>query len=292
MIFQKIAIFGKLNGHHSWDLIKKLITHFQPEGKTFYLDEVSCHDFPAEEFGVEILPRPILVKKAEMAVVIGGDGSFLNAARSVVDAEIPILGINLGRIGFLTDVSPENMLPTLEDIFKGIYDCEERNLLNIAIEKNGEAVFRDIAFNDVVIHKHDSPRMIEFESFIDGRFFNHHRSDGLIISTPTGSTAYALSAGGPILMPEIDAISLVSINPHTISNRPVVISGKSVITLHPYENCRGEAQVICDGQVVYQTDHNHVTRIIRHPKFIKMLHPKGHDHFQILRAKLNWGTQP
>lgn len=291
MMFQKIGIFGKLNGIQSWEHIVKLIEHFQPQGKTFWLDEVSLSDFPAERYGVEILPRTQLTQEIELAVVVGGDGTFLNVARSIVDAEIPILGINLGRLGFLTDVTPENMCNTLEDILQGEYDREERNLLSIEVKEGDHTVYREIAFNDMVLHKNNSPRMIEFDIYIDGKLFNHERSDGLIISTPTGSTAYALSAGGPILTPEINAIALVSICPHTITNRPVVISGNSKIQLHPSKTCRGEAQVICDGQIGYNTNANHITHVTRHPKFIKMLHPKDHDHFCILRDKLNWGNK-
>ena len=291
MMFQKIGIFGKLNGIQSWEHIVKLIEHFQPLEKTFWLDQDSLSDFPAERYGVEILPREKLAQQIELAIVVGGDGTFLNVARSMVDAEIPILGINLGRVGFLTDVTPELMLPTLEAIFQGEYDCEERNLLSVEVKEGAQTVYREIAFNDVVLHKNNSPRMIEFDIYINEQFFNHERADGLIISTPTGSTAYALSAGGPILTPEINAIALVSICPHTITNRPVIISGDSQIQLHPSTNCRGEAQIICDGQVGYNTNANHITHVTRHPKFIKMLHPKGHDHFAILRDKLNWGNK-
>ena len=289
MMFQKIGIFGKLNGIQSWEHIVKLIEHFQPQGKTFYLDALSLNDFPAERYQVDILPRETLTQQIELAIVVGGDGTFLNVARSIVDADIPILGVNLGRVGFLTDVSPDTMFETLDDIFQGIYDCEERNLLSIEVKEGDTTVYQEIAFNDMVLHKNNSPRMIEFDIYIDGKFFNHERADGLIISTPTGSTAYALSAGGPILTPEIDAIALVSICPHTITNRPVVITGTSKIQLHPSESCRAEAQIICDGQVGYNTSAQHTTLVTRHPKFIKMLHPKGHDHYQILRSKLNWG---
>jgi len=291
MTFQKIGIFGKLNGIQSWEYIVKLIEHFQPQGKTFYLDQVSLADFPAERYGVKILPRHNLCQTIELAIVVGGDGTFLNVARSIVDAETPILGINLGRVGFLTDVTPDKMLQILTDILQGHYDCEERNLLSIEVKENGQTVYQEIALNDMVLHKNNTPRMIEFDIYIDDKFFNHERADGLIIATPTGSTAYALSAGGPILTPEINAIALISICPHSITNRPVILSGDSKIQLHPSKTCRGEAQVICDGQIGFNTNAYHITHVTRHPKFIKMLHPKGHDHFHILRTKLNWGNK-
>ena len=290
-MFKKIGIFGKYNGIQSWESIDTLIQHLQSKSKTVFLDSASCHDFPHERYGVEIIDREELAQHIDVAIVVGGDGTFLDVARSIVDQQIPILGINLGRLGFLTDVSPKEMVSTLEDLMDGIYESEERNLIRVVIKKDDQVLFDQLAFNDVVIHKTDSPRMIEFETFVDNRFFNSQRSDGMIISTPTGSTAYGLSAGGPILDPSLDVLSLVSINPHTMSNRPYVISGKSVVELRPHEDCHSTAQIICDGQISHLISAGHRTIVTRHTNFIKMIHPKGHDHFELLRAKLHWGDK-
>ena len=291
-MFEKIGIFGKYNGIESWESIDKLVTYLQSKSKTVYLDSASCHDFPHERHGVEIIERDDLAEKIDVAIVVGGDGTFLDVVRSIVDQDIPILGINLGRLGFLTDISPKDMIAILDDILTGTYDYEERNLIRVIITKDDKILFDQLAFNDVVIHKTESPRMIEFETFVDGRFLNSQRSDGLIISTPTGSTAYALSAGGPILDPSLDVLSLVSINPHTMSTRPYVISGKSVVELRPHADyCHGTANIICDGQVSYTISAGYHTTVTRHSSFIKMLHPKGHDHFELLRAKLRWGDK-
>ncbi|WP_127470603.1 NAD(+) kinase [Thiomicrorhabdus aquaedulcis] len=290
-MFQKIGIFGKYNGIQSWESIDKLVQHLLTKHKTVYLDSASCHDFPHERYGIKVIERDQLYGLIDVAIVVGGDGTFLDVARSIVDNKIPILGINLGRLGFLTDISPKEMLCTLDEVMDGNYDSEERNLIKVVIETAGKTVFEQLAFNDVVIHKTDSPRMIEFETFVDGRFLNSQRSDGLIISTPTGSTAYALSAGGPILDPGLDVLSLVSINPHTMSTRPYVISGHSTVQLRPHENCNGAAQIICDGQVTFNITSAHRTTVTRHKNFIKMLHPRGHDHFELLRAKLHWGDK-
>ncbi|WP_373017895.1 NAD(+) kinase [Thiomicrorhabdus sp.] len=291
-MFQKIGIFGKYSGAQCWDNIETLIQFLQSKSKTIYLDDTSCHNFPGEKYNIEIVAREHLSKKIDLAIVVGGDGTFLDVVRCIVEDEVPILGINLGRLGFLTDISPDNMITALEEILSGIYEEEQRNLLKVSIyDENQNIVFEQRAFNDVVIHKTDSPRMIEFETFVDGRFLNSQRSDGMIISTPTGSTAYALSAGGPILDPDLDAISLVSINPHTMSTRPFVISGDSVVELRPHEDCNGVAQIICDGQVTHEISALNRTIVTRNPKFIKMLHPKGHDHFELLRAKLRWGDK-
>lgn len=290
-MFNKIGIFGKYSGIQSWDLIDKLILYFQKKKKTVILDQRSCADFPIERYGIERLDRDNLMKEIDFAVVVGGDGTFLDVARCIVDYNIPILGVNLGRLGFLTDVSPDSMMVTLDEVLADDYTCEERTLLHVLIKKDGETLFNEVAFNDVVLHKNESPRMIEFETFVDSRFLNSQRSDGLIIATPTGSTAYSLSAGGPIVDPGLNAMTLVSINPHTMSNRPVVVSGDSEILIRPHDNCSGTASIICDGQLTFQIEAKHETYVTRHPNFIKMVHPKNHDHYELLRAKLNWGQK-
>ncbi|MBD3754974.1 MAG: NAD(+) kinase [Gammaproteobacteria bacterium] len=290
-MFQKIGIFGKYDGIQCWDNIETLIEFLHSRARDVYLDDTSCHNFPASVYNIQIVPRAELAQKIDLAIVVGGDGTFLDVARYVVDDDVPILGINLGRLGFLTDISPDNMLKALDEILAGVFDAEQRNLLKVTIYDGDEVVFEHKAFNDVVIHKTDSPRMIEFETFVDGRFLNSQRSDGMIISTPTGSTAYSLSAGGPILDPSLDAITLVSINPHTMSTRPYVISGESEVELRPHEDCHGTAQIICDGQITHTISAVNKTLVRRNPKYIKMLHPKGHDHFELLRAKLHWGDK-
>ncbi len=290
-MFNKIGIFGKHKGMQSWELIADLLSYFKHKSQTVYLDDITCNNFPTKKFNTHILNREDLLKTIDLAIVVGGDGTFLDIARNVVEDEIPILGINLGRLGFLTDISPKSLIKTLDEIFADNYKIEHRNLLQVKITKKNTELFRQIAFNDVVLHKSESPRMVEFETFIDGRFFNSQRADGMIIATPTGSTAYSLSAGGPILDPSLNVISLVSINPHTMSNRPVVVSGDSVIQIKPHTNCSGTASIICDGQISYPFNSEHEVIIKRYPKFIKMVHPQNHYHYKLLRAKLNWGKK-
>lgn len=290
-MFKKIGIFAKYNGYESWQHIEKLINFFHDHKLTVFLDQRSCPGFPAEQHGVELIDRSELKHKIDLAIVVGGDGTFLDVARYIVGEQIPIVGVNLGRLGFLADVSPVDMLATMEDILQGVFDYEERNLLEVEIYDNDEQVFNHLAFNDVVIHKPDAPKMIEFDTYIDDRFLKGQRSDGMIIATPTGSTAYSLSAGGPILDPGLNVMTLVSINPHTISHRPLVVSGDSKIELRGNENCHGIARITCDGQKTFEIDARHRTFVKRHPHFIKMLHPKGHDHFQLLRVKLHWSEK-
>lgn len=288
-MFNKIGVFGKNNGIESWQLIEQLLIYFKNKPQSVFLDGITCKDFPKKQFAVEILDRTKLLTTIDLAIVVGGDGTFLSVAREVVDQQIPILGVNLGRLGFLTDISPELMCATLDEVFTDNYKTEQRNLLQVEIKNNKKMVFKQVAFNDVVLHKNNSLKMIEFEVFIDNRFFNSQRSDGLIIATPTGSTAYSLSAGGPILDPNLNAILLISINPHTMNNRPVVIDGNSTTVIKPHDNCNGRATIMCDGQVNFPFEAGYEVIISHHPKFITMIHPKKHDHYQLLRAKLHWG---
>lgn len=291
-LFSRIGVFGKYNGIQSWEVIEKLIQFLQNHTCQVLLDASSCDGFPAERYQVELVERSDLLNNIDLAIVVGGDGTFLTIARALVDYQIPILGVNLGRLGFLTDISPSTMQKVLRQVLlEEHYQLEERILLHVRIEDDQGLVFEDVAFNDVVLHKNDSPRMIEFETFINERFFSSQRSDGIIISTPTGSTAYSLSAGGPILDSNLEVFTLVSINPHTMSNRPVVVSGDSCIRIRPHENCDGIANIICDGQVTFQISGKHTTYITRHHQLIKMIHPHDYDHFELWRAKLNWGQK-
>ena len=289
-MFERIGIFGKYSGDQCWENIEILVDFLISKSRTVYLDEQSCKSFPQHD-KAPLVERAQIKKQIDLAVMIGGDGTFLDLAREIANNDVPILGINLGRLGFLTDISPENMLTTMEEILNGIYQEEHRNMLHVNVYNKGESVFESLALNDVVIHKKASPLMIEFETFVDGRFLNSQRSDGMIISTPTGSTAYALSAGGPILDPSLDAISLVSINPHTMSTRPYVISGSSLIELRPHDNCVKVAQIICDGQITFDITAEHHTMVRRNEKYLRLLHPRSHDHFELLRAKLHWGDK-
>jgi len=263
----ELSLFLKSRGHHV--LMERDASNRQED-----------HDLTSEQldnFG----------KECDLVIVMGGDGTLLHSARSIADYDVPLVGINLGRLGFLTDVSPDDMFATLEQILTGEYREEARNLLSAEI--NGEVY---TALNDVVIHKWNLARMIEFETYIDDHFVDTQRSDGLIISTPTGSTAYALSGGGPILHPDLNATVLVPICPHTLSNRPIVISGDSKIEIvvgTETESCN--VHVTCDGQTSIPLRNDKIT-ISKHSQPVRLLHPKNHDHFNTLRAKLGWGEHP
>jgi len=227
--------------------------------------------------------------RCDIAIVVGGDGSFLTAARNLVDYEIPLIGVNEGRLGFLVDILPDHLFERLDEIFNGNFKIEERSLLHAELFRDGKRISESNAFNDVILHKWNTVRMIEFDTYINDQFVNSQRSDGLIISTPTGSTAYALSGGGPLIHPSMDAILLVPICPHTLSNRPIVVNGESTIVLNIQECFHDHAQMACDGQIsIALHDHDKIV-ITKKNKTLRLIHPADHNHFEILRAKLGWG---
>ncbi|NBC47667.1 MAG: NAD(+) kinase [Gammaproteobacteria bacterium] len=233
--------------------------------------------------GIEI---EALGAHCDLVLVVGGDGTFLHAARELADFDLALVGINLGRLGFLVDILPDEIEDRLEQILSGAYDADSRILLDARM---GEQSKPERALNDVVIHKWNSVRMIEFETYIDGRFVNAQRSDGLIVATPTGSTAYALSGGGPLIHPRLDALLLVPICPHTLSNRPLVIPGASRIEIRLCSPDPEQVRLTCDGQIALPPQTGASIRIERSPRRIRLLHPRDHDHYRILRAKLGWG---
>jgi len=235
------------------------------------------------------LPLDTLGDRCDLAIVIGGDGTLLHSARELVDLDIPLLGVNLGRLGFLVDISPEHMCDMFEAVLNGEYQEDKRMLLHCSVGKQPP----ELALNDVVLHKWNIARMIEFETWVNESFIDTQRSDGLIISTPTGSTAYALSGGGPLLSPGLDVIALVPICPHTLSNRPIVVDGNREIRLRVCGKTDPEhVRVTCDGQSILGVTEGDDIVIRRHHRPLRLLHPAGHDHFQILRTKLAWGESP
>ena len=287
--FKKIGIIGKHGDDRVVDAIKNLSNHLVSKNFEVYLDKITSEldlDLPHE-----VLDRQTLGETVDLAVIIGGDGTLLNAARSLVNHDVPLLGVNLGRLGFLTDISPEGLEEKLDQIFAGEYDAEPRGLLHTRIFRQGELISQSSAFNDVVIHKWNGARMLEYETYIDGKFINTTRSDGIIVATPTGSTGYALSGGGPILHPSLHAIVLVPICPHSMSYRPLVVYADSEIKIIVKDCNQAEAQVICDGQInlgLQAEDRIHITR---EEHLIRLIHPKSYDYYAMLRAKLHWGKR-
>ncbi len=285
--FTSIGLIGKYADPSVGATLQALRDYLQGRELDVLLDEATAQVWPDHE--MTTASRPHIGDHCDLAIVVGGDGTLLNAARSLANHQIALLGINLGRLGFLTDISPDQMQNKLDAILSGEYREDKRFLLHTSIIRDGEELSESEALNDVVVHKWDVARMIEVETYVDGRFLNTVRSDGLIVSTPTGSTAYALSGGGPILQPSLDAVILVPICPHTLSHRPIVVHGESAIEIVVRGAGQSHAQVTCDGQINLGLVSGDRVRIEKKPHEARLIHPLDHDYFHILRAKLGWG---
>ena len=231
-----------------------------------------------------------LARHCDLVIAVGGDGTFLAAARAIVEDDIPLIGINLGRLGFLVDISPNELSDKLLPILQGHYIEEKRHLLRTKIIRDGQVIHEETAVNEVVVHRWVTPSMIEIITKIDNIFLNSQRSDGLIISTPTGSTAYSLSAGGPILHPALNALVLVPLNPHTLSNRPIVINDSAEVEISFCQTKQINALVTCDHIEIPEVLISDKILIKKEHRPIRILHPEGHDFFYILRNKLNWSS--
>jgi len=223
-------------------------------------------------------------------VVIGGDGSLISAARKLASHDVPLVGVNQGRLGFLTDVARSNMLSAMEALMAGQFTRERRALLQAGVLRDGESVFSALALNDVVLSKGDLGRMIEFEVRVDDEFVYSQRSDGLIISTPTGSTAYSLSANGPIVHPSLGSMLIVPLCPHALSSRPIALSDSSVLDVRLF--LRHDARAHFDGQEHFNLQGGDCLRIERSPHCVTLMHPPGYSYFAMLREKLRWSEAP
>ena len=227
---------------------------------------------------------------SDLVIAVGGDGTFLTAARSIAAHRVPLIGVNLGRVGFLVDISPDELDDKLEQILQGHFKEEKRYLLRTRIIRDNQIIHEEKAVNEVVIHRWVTPSMIEIVTMIDGRYLNSQRSDGLVISTPTGSTAYSLSAGGPIISPTLNALVLVPLNPHMLSNRPIVIQDSAEIEISFCQTKQINAQVTCDHMEIPDVLISDKILINKDPDPIRILHPEDHDFFHILREKLSWSS--
>ena len=288
--FNTIGIIAKQGDPRLAQTLGALLQHLERRRVEVLLDESTSPLLAGRDDAT--VSRSALAERCDLAIVVGGDGTLLSAARSLADAEVPLLGVNLGRLGFLVDVSPEEMVTRLDEILEGNYIEAPRFLLHAQIQRDEQIIGQSDALNDVVLHIRDVVRMIEFETYIDGHFVNTQRADGLVVSTPTGSTAYALSGGGPILHPSLSAVVLVPICPHTLSHRPIVVQGDSRIEILLCAHNQASAQVAFDGQASIDLEPQDRILIQRKPRELRLIHPQGYDYFHILRAKLRWGEQP
>ncbi|MGQ0545234.1 MAG: NAD(+)/NADH kinase [Betaproteobacteria bacterium] len=266
---RRIALIGKLRSAESQALLREMRE---------FLQKRDC----------EVLPEGDT--SADLAVVVGGDGSMLAAARELVRHRVPLVGVNLGRVGFMTDIGHDDMQAGIGAILDGNYTVEERTLLDAEIRRGSETVLRTIALNEAVVGKGSQGRLIEFELWLDGEFVYTLRADGMIVCTPTGSTAYALSAQGPILHPAVPALALVPLNPHTLSARTVSVADRSLIEIRLVRAL--DAQAYFDGVAHADLAGGDRLTLKRSADVLRFVHPPGYKYFATLREKLHWSEAP
>jgi NAD+ kinase len=239
--------------------------------------------------GVTRVPERQFGERADLIIAIGGDGTLLYGARLVARHGVPLLGVNRGRLGFLTDVMPQDMLPAVDAALAGELHSDERPLLSAQLRRVAGPSAQAFALNDVVMQKHETGRTLDFETRLNGNFVNTHDGDGIIVASATGSTAYALSCGGPIVEPNLEALVLAPICAHTLSDRPIVVSARSVIEISLLERPDTQAQVTCDGAVLGALTPGDRLEVRTAQERVTLLHPAGHDYYKLLRSKLHWG---
>lgn len=288
-MFETVGIVAKENDPRVAETCQSLVGYLRSRGVSHLLDPVCAAAVPGSpDTGARC---EALGQACDLVIVVGGDGTLLKTARLLVDHDVRLLGINLGRVGFLTDLSRHEAAARLDEIFSGRFQEEIRFLLEAQVVRGGEAPVRQDALNDVVVQKGNVARLIRLDTYIDGRFVSSQRSDGLIVSTPTGSTAYALSGGGPLLHPSLNAIVLVPICPHTLSNRPIVVDADSLVEIVVSSGQSSTALLTCDGDTVADLVVGDRVLVRKRDRAVRLIHPPGHDYFATLRTKLHWAKE-
>ena len=282
--FNTVAIMGRHEDPRVAEPVAALASYLTKAG----VDVVVVSESPAELSGRRV-PEEEIAGVSDLIIAVGGDGTMLYTARLAREHGVPLLGINRGRLGFLADVTPDEMLQSLGKILDGDYSRESRLMLDARLEKSDGDVVTTAAMNDIVLQRRGTGRMIDFETSIAGQYVNTHSGDGLIIATPTGSTAYALSCGGPIIEPQLDAIVVVPVCPHTLSDRPVVIPVNLGIEVKLLKRADTQAGVTADGHSFGALAAEDRLLIGAADKRITLIHPPGYDFYEILRSKLHWG---
>jgi len=271
------------------EVVNGLVEWFEERDIQLVMDEDTALVAGIEDSNVQICKKSVVPDNSDLIIVLGGDGTLLSVARIVGDLDVPILAANLGSLGFLTAVTLDDLNTLLEQVMEGNYQIEERSMLRVHVHRQGERIAEYRVLNDAVIHKGTLARIIELNTAVDGKHLTTYQADGLIISTPTGSTAYSLAAGGPILHPSINALILNPICPFTLSQRPIVIPddvGCIEVTLNTENE---DVFLTLDGQVGFALRFKDTVELSRSPHRIKLIHCPQRDFFEVLRTKLRWG---
>ena len=289
MTYQTVGLIGKPDHTGTQDSLKQIATWLDKRGCRVLIEESIIDEMDNDKYPAANLVT--IGKEADLAVVIGGDGSMLGAARVLSRFDIHVVGVNRGNLGFLTDIHPDQIEEQLDIIFSGETVVEERFLLEVCVYRHEKLKSNNAAMNEVVLHHGKVAHMMEFEIYIDGQFVFSQRSDGLIVATPTGSTAYSLSAGGTIIVPHLDALTLVPMFPHTLSSRPIVVDSKSTISMRVSKVNSDSLQVSCDSHIVLPVLPGDEIRVHKSQDTLRLVHPKGYSYFNVLRNKLSWGSK-
>ena len=286
--FQTIGLIGKPHHTGTHKTLKRLHHWLTMQGLDVYVEERIAAEIGTHVKSVDLLQ---IGEYCDLAIVVGGDGNMLGAARVLARFDIGVIGVNRGNLGFLTDLAPDNFEEALGKVLQGDYETEHRFLLESEVHRHGIVKSSNTSVNETVLHPGKIAHMIEFEVYIDDNFMYSQRADGMIVSTPTGSTAYSLSAGGAILTPNLEALILVLMFPHTLSCRPIVVDACSTIKLVVSPDNGDTLEVSCDGHVALPVLPGDEIMIRRSQERLRLIHPKGYNYFHVLRNKLGWGSK-
>lgn len=282
--FQKIAVIGRHDDARVAEPMSALVAHLTKVGVSVFAADTNELDID-----VTRTSESKLTDKVELIIAIGGDGTMLYAARVAGDSDTPVLGVNRGRLGFLADITPDEMLESVDHVLRGNFTRDSRLKLSATLQRPGEDSVDSVALNDVVLQRRETGRMVDFETRIGDRYVNTHAGDGLVVATPTGSTAYALSCGGPIIQPHLDALVVVPVCPHTLTDRPLVVPAEKAIAVRVLERDETKAEVTVDGLSMGEILPEDTLTISAAERRLTLIHPPGYDYYSILRSKLLWG---
>lgn len=288
--FKTIALMGPSTDPKVAETLTNLAGHLVGLGLKVLIGGEFTGKLPAKfAKGAQTANESDIAARSDLVITIGGDGTMLRAARLLSGSNVPVVGINRGRLGFLADISPRHMFKRIDEVLAGKFERGSRALLEVKLIPSKGKQKQRLAVNDCVLQKWETGRILDYETWVDGQYVNTHGGDGVIVASATGSTAYALSCGGPIIHPSLDAMVIAPICPHTLSDRPIVISANSTVEIRRVQDRATKAQVTCDGDMLGDLGLN--DRLLIGPANVRvnLLHPVGHDYYRILRSKLHWG---
>ncbi|OMH25304.1 NAD(+) kinase [Motiliproteus sp. MSK22-1] len=287
--FKNIGLVGRLNSSSVVVSLKLIIPFLQERGLNVIVDRAIGE--LVSEYGLQESALRLMGESCDMVIVVGGDGTLLGAARELAPYKVPVLGVNRGNLGFLTDITPDQVCEKITEVLEGRYTIENRFLIDAFVRRKGLPVGEGSALNEVILHPGKTARLIRFDLYIEGEYVYNQRSDGLIVATPTGSTAYSLSGGGPIMHPRLDAIVLVPMFPHTLSSRPIVVDGNVELKIVVDERNETFPNVSCDGQTNIVCAPGDVITIRKKPQKLRLIHPLSYNFYETCRSKLGWGAK-